>query len=90
MRARACSCDRETSPPARQPTKNDNAGNPAMMGPVQARFHSDRTNIRDGLSQAHASLGSKQRLAAELQEGSSWREQCQVGSASVKTLMKVC
>nr|DAD41182.1 TPA_asm: hypothetical protein HUJ06_015505 [Nelumbo nucifera] len=60
MRGRACSCDRETSPPARQPTKNDDAGNPTMMGPAQVRFHSDRTDVRDGLSQAHASLGSKQ------------------------------
>lgn len=75
------------NPPARQPRKKDDAGSPVMMEPEHSRDQSEMMEVRAGKSQFQESLGIWQILLHEELLG---EVQCHVGSASVKTLMKVC
>ncbi|TYH34917.1 hypothetical protein ES332_D13G158300v1 [Gossypium tomentosum] len=79
------------SPPARQPMKKAEAGRPVMKEGAHSRPHSAIIDVWEGQSQDHEFLGSSQMLDKALQTDSSppW-VQCQDGSASVNTLMKVC
>lgn len=82
----------KASPPIKQPIKKAEAGRPVTRDDEHSRAHSETVEVYFGLSQAHKFWGSWQMLEAELHE--LWRSvswvQCHVGSASVKTVMKVC
>ena len=77
-----------TSPPIKHPMKKEEAGKPVMNDPEHSRAHSEIIETCLGRSQSQEELGSWQRL--EKDELHDELVQCQLGSASVKTVMKVC
>lgn len=80
-----------TNPPARQPKKKDEAGKPLMTELAHSNDQSDTMDVSVGISQAHEFLGSWHKSASDLQEEEEEElVQCHVGSASAKTVMKVC
>lgn len=51
-----------TSPPIKQPMKNEEAGRPVKTDPEHSRAHSEMTEVCLGRSQAHEDLGNWQTL----------------------------
>ncbi|GER47652.1 two component transcriptional regulator [Striga asiatica] len=73
-------------PPTRQPRKKAEAGRPVRIGPEHCRDHSEMMEDEGGRSQDQLPGGRRQRSAQVEEE----LLQVHLGSASVKTLMKVC
>lgn len=78
------------NPPIRHPIKNADAGNGTSAGAKHCKSHSETTELSAGMSHAQESLWRLHGLKEEEQIVSSGSRQCHVGSASVKTEMKVC
>lgn len=79
-----------TSPPTKQPTKNDEAGRPVRIELEHSSPHSEMMDELLWSSQAHESSARLQTLDNELQDSVVSCVQCHVGSESVKTVMNVC